>query len=194
MTEVSRCGPLSDVLGAPMFSPCRTYRYWLARNIDIKPTIGLLDGWSAERIAAAVEHDSRTLAFIMLNPSTADETVNDPTIRRCIGYAKAWHYRHLLIGNLFALRSTDPKVLAKAADPVGEHNDDAIRGIAREADIVVCAWGADKMTRQRGPSVLELLRGVGCVPHFLRRTQKTGAPEHPLYLPSALTPQPWSAQ
>jgi hypothetical protein len=106
------------------FSACRAYRYVLWREFG-----GLLD-------------DSRYVMFIGLNPSTADETNDDPTVRRCIGYTSAWGYGALCMTNLFALRATDPALMLKADDPVGPDNDTHLVEFARGADVIVAAWGS----------------------------------------------------
>src|SRR5581483_9586135 len=85
--------------------------------------------------------DGGVVNFIMLNPSTADAETDDPTIRRCLGFAKAWGYGTLVVTNLFAYRATDPAELAKAGDPVGPDNDTRLWSEAQLSDLVVCAWG-----------------------------------------------------
>lgn len=146
-----------------VFSPCRTYRYVLRRPV------GLGGG---------------TCLFVMLNPSTADETVNDPTIRRCMGFARDWGYGLLLVANLFALRSTDPRALYAAEDPVGPENDRHILAAASEAGVVVCAWGNHGAHLDRGRAVASLLKGEGVEARCLGVTG-TGQPRHPLYIPKA---------
>ncbi len=79
-------------------------------------------------------------AFICLNPSTADETADDPTVRRCIDYSQRWGYHAFCMLNLFAFRATDPRVMKAAIAPVGAFNDEAIRRVADGAGIVVAAW------------------------------------------------------
>jgi hypothetical protein len=128
--------------------------------------------------------------FIMLNPSTADAQVNDPTIRRCIGFARSWGAGALDVANLFALRSTDPEALLDHPEPVGEKNDEFIVDLAARAGVTVCAWGSHKAVRRRAPVVLELLRDAGHRPMCLRVT-KDGHPSHPLYLPADLRPIPY---
>jgi hypothetical protein len=103
-----------------ILSPCRTYRYSLWRE------------W--------IGGDGYVL-FIGLNPSTADETNDDQTIRRCIGFAKAWGFAGVCMANLFAFRATDPKVMMQAADPVGRDNDAWLRTLSDAASLVVGAWG-----------------------------------------------------
>lgn len=150
-----------------VFSRCKRYRYALHRDCSI---------------AGA----GRCL-FVMLNPSTADEIKNDPTVRRCIGYATRWGFRGLYVANIFALRSTDPSVLYASTDPVGSHNDTWIVDLAKSSDRVVCAWGAHGALQGRGARVLELLRAAGCSPMALRVTI-SGQPSHPLYLPNDAEP------
>lgn len=131
-----------------------------------------------------------TCAFIMLNPSTADATRDDPTIRRCIGFARAWGFRHLRVVNLFALRSTDPRGLLAVPDPIGPHNDRHLARIVREAELVIAAWGVAAPIRRlvaaRAAAVRALLPDVAL--HSLRLT-RSGAPAHPLYLPRGLQPR-----
>jgi hypothetical protein len=126
--------------------------------------------------------------FIMLNPSTADERSDDPTIRRCIGFAKGWGYSGLIVGNLFALRATDPAMLLAARDPVGgEANALALVELIDEAALNLCAWGHFAGVGQRGGEAIALVRARGRVPYCLGLT-KHGAPRHPLYLRSTSQP------
>jgi hypothetical protein len=152
------------------FSLCRTYRYSLTRY------------W---------RHPGPELVVIGLNPSTADEKQDDPTIRRCIDFAQRWEFSGLIMLNLFAYRSTDPLGLRGVADPVGPDNDAVLRSITRDRR-VLCAWGAATKVSKlvhgpngRARAVLEQLatRDLVC----LRRT-KAGHPEHPLYVPGNTQP------
>jgi hypothetical protein len=127
--------------------------------------------------------------FIMLNPSTADATHDDPTIRRCVSFAKEWGKGAIVVTNLFAFRATDPRGLASQDDPVGPENDTFIREAATSAGLVVCAWGAHGFARERAGSVLAALRRMGVTPTALRLT-KDACPSHPLYLPAGLLPIP----
>ena len=152
------------------FSPCRIWRYTLRHSwMDI------------------FEKDERAIAWIALNPSTADENQLDPTLRRIRGYSMAWGYNTFYMLNLFAYRATDPKVMRRAADPVGPENDDWILKIAAKTDLVMCAWGRHGLFNNRQDRVLELLKGRN-----LRYLEKTGdgIPKHPLYLKSDLPPLP----
>jgi hypothetical protein len=152
------------------FSPCRTYRYRLGIT------------WKAT--------DPR-LCFLMLNPSTADEIANDPTVERCERRARAQGFGGVDILNLFALRSTDPRALYTHPDPIGPDNDAAILAVALRADVVVCAWGNHGLFRDRGLAVRAMLARAGIVAHALRITN-AGQPAHPLYIPYSTVPQRWS--
>lgn len=132
--------------------------------------------------------DKPALAFIMLNPSEADETENDPTLRRCIGYAKQWGYGEVILGNLFAYRTPNPDELEQQADPVGPANDAHLRDIAADADRIIAAWGAHDMITGRVREVVNLLDDdLYCLD-----TTKDGHPGHPLYQLKAIEPEPWS--
>jgi hypothetical protein len=155
-----------------VFSPCRIYRYRLDHVID--------------------ESNDRALAFCMLNPSTADENQLDPTLRRCRNFADRWGFGRMIIGNLFAFRATDPADMKSAVDPVGPDNDDALREIAYEADLVVCAWGAHGDYMGRDEHVTATLRRIRDL-HALSFTA-SDMPRHPLYLRGDLKPQPFRAR
>jgi len=151
------------------FSPCRTYRYTLWRY------------WGGLFVSGYA-------MFIGLNPSTADETNDDPTIRRCIGYARAWGYAGLCMTNLFAFRARSPKVMKVAEDPIGPDNDRAFLDMAKCAGVIVAAWGVHGAYRQRDEQVRKMLPHL----HYLRLT-KEGFPGHPLFLPKELQPVKWEA-
>jgi hypothetical protein len=131
----------------------------------------------------------RVVNFVLLNPSTADSTIDDPTVRRCMGYARAWGYSDLVLTNLYAWRATSPVdlLLRPHAEAIGPENEDYLRRWAREAALVVCGWGAHGAHKGRGICVLEMLREAGAVPHCLART-KGCQPQHPLYLRADLVP------
>lgn len=152
------------------FSSCRRWRYLLWRC------------WDGAKPAAN---------FLMLNPSTADETKLDPTCARARDYAERWGYGALIVTNVFAWRATDPDEMKAIADPVGPGNDRAIACAAREAAIVVCAWGNHGAHRDGARRVLEVLRKAGVATHALR-VNRSGQPAHPLYLPGALVPALWT--
>jgi hypothetical protein len=131
--------------------------------------------------------------FVMLNPSTATATELDPTVRRCVGFARSWGARRLVVVNLFALRSTDPRALDSEADPIGPHNDAAIAEQVAAADIIVAAWGASypKRQRWRPVDVYQLLAAGGKSVECLGTTG-AGEPRHPLYLASASPRRPYT--
>jgi hypothetical protein len=137
-----------------------------------------------------------TLVFVMLNPSTADEEENDPTIRKCIGFATRLGFGAIEVVNLYAYCATSPDDLAAAGWPDGNpSNDDFIAGAASQTWLagatVCCAWGTNAYHwgQTRVDAVLALLRMCGAVPHCLRRLQN-GGPWHPLYLPYSCTLTP----
>lgn len=148
------------------FSDCEKYRYTLWRS------------WGVGDLAN----------FIMLNPSTADESTNDPTVERCERRAREYGFGGLIVTNLFAWRSTDPKQLNKVLDPIGRENNDAIKETAAQCKIVVCAWGKDGTIMARNESVLKMLREF--CPEKLRylKLTKDGHPYHPLYVPYSMKP------
>lgn len=120
--------------------------------------------------------------FLMLNPSTADARDDDPTIRRCIGFAQRWGHRTLAVGNLFAYRATDPAALSTVPPhvAVGPRNDEWLRWLAVRSALIVVAWGAHAAAGERAREVLgDLLadREVFCL-----GTTASGAPRHPLYV------------
>jgi hypothetical protein len=136
--------------------------------------------------------DAGVVRWVMLNPSTADAELDDPTIRRCIGFARSWGYGAINVVNLYGLRATDPRELARHPDPVGPENDLYLRGRDQLSlrELVVCAWGAHPMAARRAPDALRLLDEAGETPHVLGLT-KDNQPRHPLYVPGRTEPAPW---
>jgi hypothetical protein len=122
------------------------------------------------------------VAFIGLNPSTADEINNDPTVRRCIGFARRWGFGGVYMLNVFGFRSTNPRALKAAVDPVGPGNDASLLKTCRRCDMVVACWGVWGGLFDRGQAVMELLSDVPI--HCLGMTRGR-QPKHPLYLRSA---------
>jgi hypothetical protein len=151
------------------FSECRNYRYELRR----------------------VWGDGPLVNFIMLNPSTADEVNNDPTIERQCRRIRKWGLGHggLVVTNIFAWRSTDPRVLKTLPDPVGPENDRVITDVARDAGLVICAWGTHGELLGRGKAVAHRLSAISPL-HYLKMSD-SGHPWHPLYLSYDLKPQVW---
>lgn len=150
-----------------VFSPCRTWRYTLDRV-----------WWPM---------DQHVVAFLGLNPSTADETQDDPTVRRCLGYAKKWGYGRMVMLNIFAFRATDPRAMKAAADPVGPGNDTFLLDSAKRSALVVAAWGNHGAFQGRSKYVVGMLKKAGVELHCLKLTGQ-GEPGHPLYLPKDLQP------
>lgn len=146
-------------------SKCGTYRYSLWRE------------WGSKR--------SAYVAFVGLNPSTADAMDDDPTIRRCMGFAALWGYSSMCMINLFAFRATKPADLKKAVDPIGADNNDFVRKLAGKASLVVSCWGNHGALLARHLEVGRILGETQCL-----GTTALGHPRHPLYVPysAKLTP------
>lgn len=126
------------------------------------------------------EGNKGIVGFCMLNPSTADEQRDDPTSRKCVGFAKQWGFRSVIAVNLFAFRSSEPNLLKKATDPVGLENDRFIVRAARESDCFVCAWGIHGSLRQRDQEILSRLPET--IDLYCLGTTAGGYPRHPLLL------------
>lgn len=148
------------------FSACRQWRYSLSRIWD-------------DSLPRCV--------FVCLNPSTADESKDDNTIRKCVKFAQRWGYGSFHMLNVFAWRSTDPKVLPGVDDPIGPDNNAAILSETAKAGIVVCAWGRHASLKGRGAEVLRMLNLAG-VGTYALKLNKDGSPMHPLYIRDDTTP------
>ena len=151
------------------FSADRRYRYQLTRRVGF---------------------GDRTVAFLMLNPSTPDEVVNDRTVRRCINYANAWGYGWLIVTNVSPLRATDPReMLAAGPEPeeVRRENDRAILEASSIAELVVAAYGVDGAAEGRDERAVSLLTDAEVTVMCLGLT-KEGSPRHPLYLRRSAKP------
>jgi len=166
---INRTHLKGDAASTAIYSDCERYRYALTR-------IWVPDGKRA--------------LFVMLNPSTATELQNDPTVERCERRARALGYGGFRVTNIFAWRDTDPKKMRAAADPVGPDNDAAILAGAHWADRIICAWGTHGAHLDRGARVETLLRATGLPLCHLGLT-KAGHPKHPLYIAYAEQPGPW---
>ena len=151
--------------GWATFDETETYRYTLGRR------------WAK---------GGQRVCFCLLNPSTADAKVLDPTLTRCHRYAVSWGFSAMDVTNIFALRSTDPKGLKQVEDPIGPDNDDAIIKLAKRADLMIVGWGTHGALNDRHTQVLNLLQPI-CTPMCLAIT-KHGYPKHPLYLRADLEP------
>jgi hypothetical protein len=154
------------------FSPDRKFRYTLWRIWGKQPVVN----------------------FLCLNPSTADEVKNDPTVERCERRARMWGYGGLLVTNIFALRSTDPKALYECEDPIGPENDAAILACAKQAGMVICAWGNHGKFMKRGQQVRKMLESNGIDLHYLKLSATTGEAYHPLYVAYHVQPKLWTRE
>lgn len=172
-------------MNGAVISKCGTYRYCLSRQ------------WEPGTL----------VNFIMLNPSTADATVDDPTIRRCIGFAKAWGHGGIVVTNLFAYRTTSPKELRRVAEerrgsdsrfgtetrpcPVGDDNDAVLLAQALRASLVVAAWGNHGWIDGRDAIVRHRLRRQHGIALYHLGLTKQDRPRHPLYLRKDTQPEIW---
>lgn len=132
----------------------------------------------------------RMACFILLNPSTADEVKNDPTVERCERRSRKMGYDGLYVANIFAFRATDPKVMKAEKDPVGPENDEYIINCAKQAGLIVCGWGAHGGHQGRSKKVFDLLKKNNIVAKCLGVT-KLGEPRHPLYISYEVEPTDW---
>lgn len=165
---ITRSFTKGDAVSEAVYSDCERYRYLLTRV------------WGPGRRAL----------FVMLNPSTATEVQNDPTVERCERRARALGFGAFRVTNIFAYRATDPKAMRSVDDPIGPDNDSAILESVSWADAVVCAWGNHGLHRNRGQAVEAVLRTAGApLNHFGLTGQ--GQPRHPLYVSYAEPLQAW---
>lgn len=154
-----------------LLSECGDYRYKLGRVWD---------------------EDKATMLWVMLNPSTANADEDDATIGRCVDFADAWGFGSILVGNVYAFRSTDPAGLC-VCNPVGPENYEHLADMARGVSLVVCGWGATVPCINAHPIAVRLAmasfhdRATYCLGLTAR-----GAPKHPLYLKSDTVPQIYS--
>ena len=166
---ITRSHTKGDAPSTAVYSPCESYRYALTRI------------WNPQ---------GRRVTFVMLNPSTATEVQNDPTVERCERRARALGYGAFRVCNIFAFRATDPKVMRAHPDPIGPANDAAVLEGADWAEAVICAWGTHGAHLDRGIAVEALLRASGR-PLFHLGLSLAGHPRHPLYVGYDRQPEPW---
>ena len=133
--------------------------------------------------------DAGCIAFVMLNPSTADGSRHDPTIRRCLQFAQAWGYGGLQVVNLFAYRTPHPQLLSGVADPVGPDNDRHLLTACDRAQMVLLGWGNRGMRQQRDQAVLAMLAAY---PLYCLGLTQLGHPRHPLYVQGDRQPLPFA--
>lgn len=157
---IERTFQKGDAASVALYSDCEGYRYSLTRVWD---------------------PDGPRALFVMLNPSTATERQNDPTVERCERRARTLGFGAFRVCNIFAWRATDPRDMRAQNDPTGPGNDAAIADGCAWADKVVCAWGTHGAHLNRGAQVERLIRATGAPPHHLGLS-KDGHPKHPLYI------------
>lgn len=129
------------------------------------------------------DHNKPRVLYVMLNPSTADARLDDPTIRSCVRLAAGHGYGSMEVVNVFAYRATEPTELLKQADPIGPRNEDAVASAVGRCDVVICAWGAFPPAREKATPVLNAIRAHRPAAYCFGKT-KAGAPKHPLYIKS----------
>lgn len=166
---ITRTHTKGDAPSTAVYSDCEKYRYSLTRI------------WDA---------NGAKVLFVMLNPSTATEVQNDPTVERCERRARTLGFGAFQVTNIFAWRDTDPKGMKAAKDPIGPDNDAAIETGAAWADQVIAAWGTHGAHLNRGAAVEQVLRCTSR-PLFHLGLSKAGHPKHPLYLPYVQQPESW---
>jgi hypothetical protein len=174
----------------------------MSSQIYLIPGLSTKDARSAEfskcgkyryRLEIIWQKGAELCQFIGLNPSTATEFTDDPTIRRCKAFAKSWGYGGMIMTNIFALRETDPDKMIAHVQPIGERrgdcetNDTWIFCTAARCKITIACWGLDGAHMNRGNAVSSYLIRKRIPLHCIRKT-KEGFPEHPLYLPKTLIP------
>jgi hypothetical protein len=155
------------------FSACGTYRYILTRRWD---------------------KYKKTVNFVMLNPSKADHEIDDPTIRRCINFAKAWGYGQIVVTNQFGFKGSNPYDMRRGDDPIGPDNDHFLAMESAVADLRIAAWGVHGDFLGRDKVVFDIISHGGTLPvHWIGRCKtKNGQPGHPLYIPKTAIPELWS--
>jgi len=161
----------------------------MGMNVNLAPATGpVIDPTGQYRYTLWREcgpADAR-VAFVMLNPSTADATRDDPTIRRVIGFARSWGYGSVEVVNLFAYRAPYPRILRTVPDPIGPQNDRYLVQAVRRAQLVVAAWGTGHLPG-RDRAVIGLLgESLYCL-----GTTQGGCPRHPLYVRGGIVPAPY---
>lgn len=167
---ITRSHTKGDAASTAVYSTCESYRYSLTRV------------W---------QPDAPRVLFVMLNPSTATEIANDPTIERCEQRARRLGFGGFRAANIFALRATDPRDMKSHAAPEGPQNAQALEQGAAWADTIIAAWGVHGAHQDQGTRVAARLRAAGFALHHLGLT-KHGHPRHPLYLPYSAQPRPWT--
>ena len=167
---ITRSHAKGDANSIAIYSDCERYRYALTRV------------WKFE---------ASRLVFVMLNPSTATEVQNDPTVERCERRARTLGFGSLQVTNIFAWRDTDPKKMRTAKDPIGPDNDKTIMEACSWGDQIIAAWGTHGAHLGRGVQVKQILRSSD-KPVFHLGISKGGHPKHPLYIAYSQKPEIWA--
>jgi hypothetical protein len=170
---------IENIKRLALVSPCGKFRYRLGRK------------WDIDSVARHLIH------FVMLNPSTADADIDDPTIRKCMGFADRLGFNEIRVTNLYAYRATDPKDLARNGWQIGPDNDHWLSDVACDSHLthgdepVVLAWGANARGHLRAKQVVQMMQSLGA--HlFTLHTLGDGTPAHPLMLPYSCRLTPYS--
>jgi|TARA_B110000114_G_scaffold175041_1_gene204202 hypothetical protein len=167
---ITRSHTKGDANSIAIYSDCERYRYALTRV------------WKFE---------ASRLVFVMLNPSTATEVQNDPTVERCERRARTLGFGSLQVTNIFAWRDTDPKKMRTAKDPIGPNNDKTIMEACSWGDQIIAAWGTHGAHLNRGVQVKQILLSSD-KPVFHLGISKGGHPKHPLYIAYSQKPEKWA--
>ena len=158
-----------DINSEAIYSDCERYRYSLSRIWD---------------------SNKQNVLFVMLNPSTADEFKNDPTVERCERRARMLNFGAFCVCNIFAWRETNPYNLIKISNPIGEDNNLHILRASFSANLVICAWGVHGKHLNRDKEVTKLLLDNNTKLYHLGLT-KENHPKHPQYIPYSQEIIPW---
>lgn len=187
MSDVSHALPRTYWQTGAAFSPCLSCG-WVTRCPCDQYDEAMTKRSYRYRLFRTWDSARAPLMIVGLNPSTATDTKDDPTIRRCIAFAQMWGFGGLVMTNAFAYRSTDPKGLLGTPDPVGHENDDYLVQEATEAGRVVLGWGSKKspkalhtLVQTRGRRVIDLLRPFAHKTGVLGKRNADGSPQHPLF-------------
>lgn len=197
---------MSDyIMKGAKISTCGTYRYRLWREWRLGGDRAQWDMWTDDDDAPVLDGAGNQIGeplacvFVMLNPSTADGEADDPTIRRCVAFAKRFNFDRLEVVNLFAFRATDPGDLLRvspAVDPVGLNNQNAVRDAIDKAGMIVCAWGTQGGHLDQDETMLGWIEEANWreAPVVALGITREGFPRHPLYLRADAEPQPYDGR
>lgn len=169
---ITRKHKKGDAPSIAVYSDCERYRYSLSRTWDPR---------------------GKKVLFVMLNPSTATEVQNDPTVERCERRARTLGYGGFRVANIFAWRATDPRDMRAAFDPVGPENDSTLIESAKWTDHIIAAWGTHGVHQGRGHMVAQMLQQQS-KPLFHLGLSKAKHPKHPLYIAYSQHPIPWRSE